>query len=342
MADEIGRAKIVVEADTEGVKASISDAKEEIKSAGSAGEQAGNQIGGGFKSAGEKIEESTEGVRKFAGAISSTVGILTGLTGAFTVLISLATAFGRSMLTAAKETGIANQKFTDMQRSILELDPDKSGVFSKITSQVGAIEDAIFDANVSTEQQNYLLGLTAELRDRLDKQETARRYNEERDAARAAAKELDAYAESIERAVLAQGSPAELAEREFDDTVRRLEELNNARGFGFAERASMKENLSVALKNAELLRDAKLAHIKEEEAAKREAENKAAAAEDKAHQDKLLRIQKEADAFADALDKALSGIADSLFGTGGNNLTTRLDTLVSELRQIKDDMGALR
>ena len=44
-------------------------------------------LGGGFTKAGQKIEDATAGVRKFSGAISSSLGVVTAMVGGITLLV---------------------------------------------------------------------------------------------------------------------------------------------------------------------------------------------------------------------------------------------------------------
>lgn len=84
--NEIGKAKIVVEADVDQAKADLQGVKSDIQDVGDEAVVAGSKMEGGFSKAGSAIENSTEGVRKFAGALGSTVGIASQMVGVFAVL----------------------------------------------------------------------------------------------------------------------------------------------------------------------------------------------------------------------------------------------------------------
>jgi hypothetical protein len=89
MSDPIAKASIEINADLDGLKKGVSDAKREVESAGDSGKKAGATIGDSFGQAGKKIEGATSGVRKFTGALSSTVGAVTGVVGAVGSLIAV-------------------------------------------------------------------------------------------------------------------------------------------------------------------------------------------------------------------------------------------------------------
>jgi hypothetical protein len=83
MADpnEIAKAKVTVEADLSGMKDAVRETVAETEKLGDAADGAGSRVDASFSKAGEKIEESTKGVRKFVGALSSVAGVATGLIG---------------------------------------------------------------------------------------------------------------------------------------------------------------------------------------------------------------------------------------------------------------------
>lgn len=83
MADpnEIAKAKVTIEGDLSGLKGAVRESIDETEKLGDAAEGAGSRVDASFSKAGEKIEESTKGVRKFVGALSSVAGVATGLIG---------------------------------------------------------------------------------------------------------------------------------------------------------------------------------------------------------------------------------------------------------------------
>ncbi|MBO6739036.1 MAG: hypothetical protein JJ916_04165 [Phycisphaerales bacterium] len=79
--NEVAKAHVTIEGDISGLKESVQDAKKTVNEVGDAADNAGGRVDGAFTKAGEKIEESTKGVRKFVGALSSVAGVATGVIG---------------------------------------------------------------------------------------------------------------------------------------------------------------------------------------------------------------------------------------------------------------------
>ena len=82
-------------ADTTGLERDMEGAKKTV-------ERDTAEMSGGFKRVGDRIEKSTEGIRKLQGAISATVGVVTGLVGSFTVLVALAKSYSERWQEARK------------------------------------------------------------------------------------------------------------------------------------------------------------------------------------------------------------------------------------------------
>jgi hypothetical protein len=79
--DVVGKQKIILEADASGVKAALKEAKDEVQDFGNEADKSTSKVSDSFAKAGEAIESSTSGVRKFVGALSSVAGVATGLLG---------------------------------------------------------------------------------------------------------------------------------------------------------------------------------------------------------------------------------------------------------------------
>lgn len=95
MADpnEIAKAKVTVEADLSDFKDAVRETVAETEKLGDAADGAGSRVDASFSKVGEKIEESTKGVRKFVGALSSVAGVATGLIGVVGLLTSAMVGF---------------------------------------------------------------------------------------------------------------------------------------------------------------------------------------------------------------------------------------------------------
>lgn len=74
-------------------------------------------MGDAFDSVGSKIDKSTEGVRKFSGAITGAVGAVTGIVGLVTTLVGLLAALAIKFANAAKEARQAQEAFDGAAKS---------------------------------------------------------------------------------------------------------------------------------------------------------------------------------------------------------------------------------
>jgi hypothetical protein len=118
---EIGAAFVRLMAKDDALKADLQEAKQTVKAATDEMQGDAAKVGGGFSGIGESIEGATEPARKFAGAISSTVGIVTGMLGAFTAVSAILVgivALGRKM---AKEFEGVNDEVSDTVKVIRDL-----------------------------------------------------------------------------------------------------------------------------------------------------------------------------------------------------------------------------
>jgi chromosome segregation ATPase len=118
---EIGAAFVRLMAKDDALKADLQEAKQTVKAATDEMQGDAAKVGGGFKGAGEAIEGATEPARKFAGAISSTVGIATGMIGAFTAISGIMVglvALGRKL---SEEFGGVQDEVSDTVKAIRDL-----------------------------------------------------------------------------------------------------------------------------------------------------------------------------------------------------------------------------
>lgn len=175
--NEIAKAYVVIEPDLSALKSVGTQVKTELKGAGEAADQAGDQMSSAFERAGKRIEDSTAGIRKFAGALSSTVGVLTAVTGAITglagVLLLLKTRqedAQQKALDAARAYNSLSLAVEEYRNTVVKSGDDvgKStrDILSSIDSQQKAIGKARADALAATviqiEQEKLLQAQIAE------------------------------------------------------------------------------------------------------------------------------------------------------------------------------------
>lgn len=366
--DIVGSGKIIIEADTDGASASISDLKDDVKSVGDEAEAAGEKVessteemADGFTSAGQAIEDSTSGVRKFVGALSSVAGVVTGLVGVFGLLAS-AVAGVMSLLKklndSTAEDGIA--KTRENLQGLFDTVSGESAalssipVFDALTKHIDELSIKVDNAKVrglsTLVDGDFILRLeTAEKKlvqlrkereslralaagTTIDEElgfgdEAVERFNRYREGL----KSLEQQADMLRRSIISD--PLERLQAEQDAAISSTKELIRELGAENTEQA--KELLDAVRERG---------RVEREELKKTMHER--AVAEDKAIADKERREKESAErtakAVAAAIEREITTVTNAMFGTGGSSVTTQLQTLHRTLKDIQDDMGALR
>ena len=311
MSDEVGKVHVTVTANTEEVEQGFDRVSDKAQEA--------EQKVGGFA---DTIESKTAGIRKFQGAISGAVGAVTGLVGVATLLAGILVTVGSRFDITGKRAKEAAESYKDLNEQIKAYN-------SSVQTDVN-------------EQQFELLMKTVRENEKLNESQKD-----------ALGLELVAAVNANRRAEAAAKEAAEVAKLEglwanLQSSIGSLEAELSEDGKDAAEEAHRRRMTQIRIQYAaisaeeqesvqRLLDLEEMRHQKTLDGLRKAEEEKV-----RQHYADLERDKKRADAFAKAIESAMTNAADALFGTGGNNLTTRLDTLVSELRQIKDDMGALR
>jgi hypothetical protein len=118
MADSLGEVKVILGADDAQLKKAVQEAKTEVDSLGKASMKAGADTERGFKQAGEAIEGKTAGVRKFAGALTSTVGVITGVVGSVGTLVAVLTTLDRKWKEQQEAITRTNRQLEDFGKAI--------------------------------------------------------------------------------------------------------------------------------------------------------------------------------------------------------------------------------
>lgn len=209
----LGTATVSVKVDTTEVKPALEATKQEVSEATSTmGTDAEKNVGGGFQAAGEKIKETTKGIRTLSSAITATAGIITGLVG----VVGLVAAAFKTAAEEAERMFLANQKMvvstqqlreeTDLalgalqgmapeQQSLLQLQIESAVKQREIAD---LIRDGVVEAGAGyqiTQDQLVVLKLQHEAR-----LETIAAQREQVALLKAQADEAERLADAIERA----------------------------------------------------------------------------------------------------------------------------------------------
>ena len=357
--ETIGEVEIKVGANTSGLKASISDAKKEVEEVGDAAEKTSGKVSGAFTRAGEAIETSTSGVRKFVGALSSVAGVATGLVGVFGLVSGAVLGF-KSILESLGGDGDRDKPLPKAADLLDDLADKARGLDKALSSSPGfvalldeieALETRIASLNriasgagsagVGAGGQNILDiqdqiskaedELQIKIKQRGDLLENVARAEEEaeREAERARAEEESikkraASLESLEK--IAEGLSISLLEE--DEQIIANAELQIKELKRIAKEGGIDSDdfiLRAAITAVEEIREKNLETVREQERIKDDAQ-RARDAESAAKQ--IESAQRAAEAFARGLD-----------GIFGADFTTRLDNLTAAVR---DGNNAIR
>lgn len=366
MRDRIGKLKIDIEANTEGVKAGVSDAKREVEGLGDEAERAGKRTESGFNRAGEAISSATAPVRKFASSITETIGIVTGLIGVVTLLSGAISQVRKTSsefrdairgVTAARDEQLQKAVFQvrneeQLAKSLQDIRKQELKDVQEITEALDLALDrqgGSFAGELTQSLVSFLFGVptnedlvteaeraTATVRRTYD--ELAAIAREQSEAAMAADKALlerreKAFADSQAR--IQEQLQLELATDQ-EDRIRRQAEIQKnaliraAREAGIAiEDVLLQSNLATIDEIARRQTDA-LRKANQEALAERERREKEA-------NDRIAKAQRE------AIEREFRGLAQSLNGIfGGDGFTTKLDQVIAEVRRASHEIRGLK
>jgi hypothetical protein len=162
--ETLGKLKYVIEADSSGVKKAVSESSGEFEKLADTSEKSGERVGGALESVGQKMEDSTAGLRKLSGAVSSSVGIFTALTGAVTGLAGVLLLL-KNRQDAARESARQQTKaYGDLFRAVQEFESTTfetakaaedayQGILESIDAQNKVVEQSRLNALAATAKQ---------------------------------------------------------------------------------------------------------------------------------------------------------------------------------------------
>jgi len=348
----VAELNVEINAKSDGLKASVREAKGELDGLEKAAESTAKKGGDAFSRFGEGIERQTAGVRKFTGALSSAAGIATGLVGVFTLLtagIKSAIANQKAFIQTVRESSkalqdqvrigrIQNAGYTSAQQSQIDISKQAVDATEQVTN---ALEDQIGRLNILANLVPLgFLGIESEVelieRARSEIAKIRRAESEaitltKRARIQEAREVLDAQIEAIELSFLNETDKIREAAK-----VRK-EELKRAAIEAGLEAEDV--TLQAALESINRRRDADIAAIEEARKIKEQAD---AEALKKKEQQEIESAQRAARAAREAFRSELEGVTEAIFGSGGNSFTTRLDTLVRGVSALRSEIRGLK
>lgn len=312
--EEIGKVKYTVEADVSGVKKGLNEAKSDMQDFGNEAQASGEKASGAMSGVGDAAESVSSKLSKATGIVAAFAAAVTGVVNAYKAIAeyvrngeTLAELFTADLDTVGATEASLDKINTRIQEVGSELARKEEG---GIGSLLGRSKKQI------EEEYESLLRRQRSISDQVRRQ----RQRELKEVADQFKDQAESLSEEVSLSMLPEDRQIiAAAEKQRDALIK----------------ASV--DAGIESNNAEL--QMALAWI--DEKTKYELKKHAESLAERERRE-IQSADRQAKALAAAIRRELEGAADALFGTGGNSITTRMDTLVNELRQIKDDMGALR
>lgn len=315
--DEIGKAKIVVEADVTGLKKDLKDAKSNVEDFGNEAESSSNKAADGLKGVGSAADSVAAKLSKVTGIIGAFAAAITGVVNAFNALKEyfrdgeeLADEFKKGIDSIGNAEGALeklNQKIIEVGAELNRLESSPLTIFGRNKEQIEEELEALRKTRLSISRQVKI--------------QREREAKETADAFIEAAKKIQ---EQVEISLL----PSE-------EQVRANAEIQKQQLIKAAEEARVEID-NAALQSA-------LDAIDRKAKAEIEAERKVVAERERLENERIQKqAEREAKALAAALERELAGVFASLttsFGTGFTTqlgaITGKIDEAVDELRKVK-------
>lgn len=348
--NEIGKAKITIEGDIGPLKSDIQDAEQAASGLGDTGDRTGSRIGGAFSRAGEKISKSTGEVRKFVSSLTETIGIATGVVGVIAVVSGAIVGLVKLLKSLNDDEGGIKTTRKNLNDMFSDLSGDaaasqKFPVFEALNDRISELEEKLIKSKILLE--DYKQG-NAQPQDFFDisggeknikrMQDELERLIKAREHFRKVIKDAesdarvgfnDAIVEQYKQLAESRGKfldelknqndlgeidffpPEDQIDARYDYIRSKIEETSKSLGLGLDD-----EQVRRALNLIELQRTAakETERLKDEAQAKRDAES--------------------AKRLIDAAERAAEAFSERLNATAGQNLTTRLDTIVARFDEL--------
>jgi len=327
-ADSVSKSADVQKKVIKDIQQSLGDQGDGYATAATSAETSSARTQGSLGKLGDEVERRTEGFRKFSGAVSGAIGMVTGLVGVGTLLIGVLAGIGRAMLEKAKKIGEANRAYADMRDEINGLmRMDAPNVFADITAEVDALADAVTASNVSSEQQSELFEklvvhekqLRKETVKNIEAQERRTKAIKNRDALNALREMRSAMRDA------AITDPELRALEDYHKILSDIEKLEIDAGLagGVAARGARQQ----AEENHKLRMD----QIAAENDARVQADLAAANRAQQAHNTELQRIEDRERKAVQSNTRIITQASNDLNGSIGEEVTRLLSTIVRKV-----------
>jgi hypothetical protein len=358
----VAELNVEINAKSDGLKASVREAKGELEGVGKSAESSAKKGGDAFGALGQKIDKSTEGVRKFVGSFTALQGVITGVIG----VVALLTAGIRSAITEQDAFIESSNKASEsLEQQAKKLRQAKAGYSDLGQTQITNAEEANRAVSQINDELEKQIGILATIANpsfaqgsigpgvllRFFGVKSARELTQQADEAIA---EVNRVLEEVQAAqarlaksnaesfLQSQAEAIELSFLDETDKIReaakiRKEELKRAAIEAGLEAENV--TLQAALDGISKRAAADIAAIEE---ARRLKEAADAEALKKKEQAEIESAQRAARAASQAFRSELEGVTDAIFGSGGNSFTTNLESLVRDVRGLRSELRGLK
>jgi len=330
------------------------------------GTSAEKNIGGGFEKAGKAIEDSTQGVRKFQGALSSTVGVVTGLIGTVTSLVAVIALAAKGAKEVRehfeRQAVLADEITAALERqadALVSLRPNApTPGEARLQSEIDDLQSLRDKGRISITRGNRLFDIDDEidrkraqlgqLRDRLNR-EAKEAIEAEEKRAEAIERQAAAAKELSEWKQLQAGSDAKAkeidAQREENERVRISLLEGEAQIRANAAEEERRINKQMADEQSEVMRSLlsdRLDLVKRVADAQLQALRERSAAEERATQERERRERESVERIAKATERSLTSALERVSASqilDSSALQGSLDRMVRTLDAIHGSQG---
>lgn len=356
--NEIGKVKITVEADTDNAREGLKGVVADAKNAGEEADRSASKMNRAFSGVGETLEK----VQSSLGKILIPAAVL-GTISAMVVKLQAARSESKAFLEGLED---AADQMEVLRSDLLR---DKAGILDPETESIEAIykrsielqqqinkeldgeierrraarqassTTAFFKELASGKTADELAAEAAKQIARIDKATTeaviARRQLNDRNSKRDAERRIEEDAERLEKftSQLSQLlSSQEIDILPDDEKIKANADRQKSALIEAAEDANVKiedKKLQTVLANIDAAADRQIQKNADIERAKQEEQDRRA----------KESADRQAKAIASALERELASVTQALFGTGGNNITTNMQTIVKELKEVSNAIG---
>jgi CxxC motif-containing protein len=316
--NEIAEASVGINADISGLKEGVQEAKTEVETLGNEGEAAGSKTEGAMRGAADGTEDLAASLGKAAGIAGALVAAVSSVAKAYEAISD----YVKSGETIA-DLFLVNQDSVNSTQQVLDN-------INKKIQEVGS--------ELAKKEEGGLSSLAGRLKSQIEQELEALRDSQLSISRQLKQQREAALKEELENAKQTVKSQIDILNEEFEIGILPDEDQINIRAVA-ARKALTKAAIDAGIEYGDANLKLALENISKEAQARIDKNKEVVRLK---HEDELKRTEelanKQAKAFADAMKRELSGIADSLFGST-SDFTTRLDTIVSDLKELINVTG---